>query len=133
MDQNYTILADLVLLIHGMIVAYIVLGLLLILIGRIWRWQWVSNPWFRVTHLAGIAIVVLQAWLGRLCPLTILEAWLRRQGGDAVHQQSFIQHWLQRIIYYEFPFWVFAIAYTVFALLVVLAWIKYPPDFDRRN
>ncbi len=127
MEASYRLLADGVLLIHALIVAFIVLGLVLILAGGMLRWRWIGNRWFRIAHLLGIAIVVAQAWLGRLCPLTTLEMWLREQGGAVAYEQSFIQYWLQRLLYYDFPLWIFAIAYSLFALLVVAAWFIYPP------
>jgi polyferredoxin len=74
-----------------------------------------------------IGIVVVQAWLGKLCPLTILESWLRAQGGQASYTASFIEHWIQRVLYYEAPQWVFTLAYTVFGLLVIAAWWCFPP------
>ncbi len=127
MNINYAFLADAVLLLHVLIVAFIVTGLILILLGGLLGWHWIRNFWFRLTHLAAIGIVVAQAWLGRLCPLTIVEAWLRQQAGLETYEETFIQYWLQRVLYYDFPLWVFAIAYSVFGLFVLLAWMKFPP------
>ena len=72
-------------------------------------------------------IRVFQAWLGQFCPLTTLESWLRIQAGAAAYERSFIEHWLQRLIFYEAPFWVFTMVYTAFAALVALAWWRFPP------
>ena len=129
MQQFYQTLADAVLVLHASIVAFIVIGLLLILIGGFRNWTWTINPWFRVAHLVGIGIVVLQSWFGVLCPLTTLETWLRQQAGSLTYKESFIQFWLQEILFYQAPLWVFAMAYTAFGLLVLLAWLKFPPSF----
>ena len=129
MQQFYQPLADAVLILHTSIVVFIVVGLLLILIGGVRKWAWIVNPWFRVAHLVGIGTVVLQAWLGVLCPLTTLEMWLRQQAGSLIYRESFIQYWLQKILFYQAPLWVFAVAYTAFALLVLMAWLKFPPTF----
>ncbi|MCH7671175.1 MAG: DUF2784 domain-containing protein [Proteobacteria bacterium] len=129
MQQFYQLLADAVLILHTLIVVFIVVGLLLILIGGVRKWTWIVNPWFRVAHLVGIGTVVLQAWLGVLCPLTTLEMWLRQQAGSLIYRESFIQYWLQKILFYQAPLWVFAVAYTAFALLVLMAWLKFPPRF----
>lgn len=120
-------LADAVLVLHVAVVVFVAGGLLLILVGNLRHWRWVNGWLFRGTHLLAIGVVVIQAWLGRLCPLTILESWLREQGGEAGYRQSFVQTWLQRLLYYEAPLWVFALAYTVFALLVIAAWWRFPP------
>ena len=118
----YRLAADALLALHVAFVLFVVVGLALILAGA-WRgWGWVRNPWFRVAHLAAIGIVVLQAWLGRICPLTIWEMALRERAGDATYTGAFIAHWLQALLYYEAPLWVFGIAYTAFGALVVASW-----------
>lgn len=120
--------ADAVLVLHFLFVVYVVLGLLLILTGGLLRWSWVRNWWFRISHLAAIGIVVLQAWLGMICPLTTLEMWLRREAGDASYSGAFIAHWLDAILYYQAPAWVFALCYTVFGAVVVMIWIWIRPE-----
>ena len=125
--RAYRLLADAVLLFHFAVVAFVVGGLVLVLVGNVRHWGWVNSLSFRVAHVLAIGIVVVQAWLGKLCPLTILESWLRGQGGEAPYTASFIEHWIQRVLYYEAPHWVFTSAYTVFGLLVVAAWWYFPP------
>ena len=125
--MNYSNLADLVLLIHFAIVLFVVGGLLLIILGNLLRWPWVNRWWFRAIHLLAISVVVLESWLGIECPLTTLENWLRLQAGQGVYQGSFIQHWVHGVMFYQAPGWVFALAYTLFALAVVAAWWRWPP------
>jgi hypothetical protein len=122
----YELLADVVLLIHFGLVLFVVGGLVAVVAGNWLEWRWVNEWWFRLTHLAAIAFVVVQSWLGQLCPLTTIESWLRVQGGASAYEESFVEHWLQRLIFYEAPFWVFRAAYTVFAVLVLLAWWRFP-------
>ncbi len=123
----YQILADMVLTVHVAIVVFVVGGLVIIVAGNLRGWLWVNNLWFRLAHLVAIAIVVLQAWLGVLCPLTTLEMWLRSKAGDVGYSGSFVQHWLQELLYYEAPAWVFILIYSLFGLLVVLTWWYCPP------
>lgn len=123
----YPLLADLVLIVHAGVVLFVVGGLGAVLLGNRVGWRWVNGWWFRLAHLGAIAVVVLQAWLGQLCPLTVLESWLRRQAGGDGYSTGFIAHWVQNLLYFEAPLWVFALAYSVFALLVLLAWWRYPP------
>ena len=127
----YQLLADAVLFIHFGVVLFVVGGLVVVVAGNGLRWRWVNGWWFRLAHLAAIAVVVVQAWLGRYCPLTTLESWLRVRAGLPTHARSFLEHWVQRLIYYEAPLWVFTVAYTVFALLVLLAWWRFPPRRSR--
>ncbi len=119
---SYLLMADLVLLLHVLIVAFVIFGLLITLLGGVLGWSWVRNPWFRLSHLACIGIVVMQAWAGIICPLTTLEMWLRSQAGDQVYSGSFIAHWLNSILYYDLPSWVFTVAYSSFGSLVLLSW-----------
>ena len=127
----YQHLADAVLVLHASFVIFVVAGLLLIIAGGCLHWEWVRNGWFRLSHLACIGIVIAQSWLGVLCPLTSLEMWLRQQAGGGVYAGSFIQHWLQRLLFYDAPTWAFITVYTLFGLLVVASWVWLPPQFKR--
>ena len=123
----YQSLADAVLVLHVCIVVFVVGGLVAVLVGNGCGWRWVNDWRFRLAHLASIAIIVAQAWLGRLCPLTTLESWLRMRAGVRTYSESFIQHWVQRVLYYDVPFWVFTVTYTAFGVMVCIAWWYFPP------
>ena len=123
----YLIAADLILLLHVFFVAFVVFGLLLVVAGKLLGWSWVRNPWFRLAHVGAIGVVVLQAWLGAACPLTLLETALRERAGEAGYADTFVSHWLETILYYRAPAWVFTASYTVFGLLVVAAWFWVRP------
>lgn len=129
--MSYQALADAVLLLHFGIVVFVVLGLPAIVIGNRAGWAWANERWWRLAHLVAIGVVALQAWLGQYCPLTILESWLRVQAGQVGYEGSFIAHWVQSVLYYHAPLWVFAIIYTAFGLLVAWAWWRYPPRARR--
>ncbi len=125
--------ADLILLTHVLFVAFVVLGLLLVIGGAALSWSWVRNPWFRLAHLAAIGVVVLQAWLGARCPLTTWEMALRERSGEAVYPGAFVAHWLEAILYYRAPAWVFTASYTLFGLLVAVCWFGVRPRSFRRD
>jgi hypothetical protein len=130
---HYRLLADAVLLLHFSFVLFVVGGLLLVAAGNTLGWRWVNGLWFRVAHVAAIGVVVAQSWLGKLCPLTTLESWLRVQAGSPSYGKSFIEHWVQRVLFYEAPSWVFTLAYTVFGLLVAAAWWYFPPRDSKHG
>jgi uncharacterized protein DUF2784 len=115
-------IADAVLVVHALFVLFVVGGFVLIVLGAR-RWSWVRNRPFRVLHLAAIAFVTAEALLGITCPLTLWEDALRGAGSG----RSFIGRWVARLLYYDFPEWVFATAYCAFALAVVCAWRLVPP------
>lgn len=118
----YRALADAVLICHVAFVAFVVIGLLLILLGGWRKWSWVRNRRFRFCHLAAIGLVVIQAWFGVICPLTTLEMFLREKAGDATYQGTFIAYWLQKILFFNAPLWVFTVCYSLFALAVIASW-----------
>jgi polyferredoxin len=129
----FQLLADVVLSLHFAIVVFVVGGLGLVLVGNLRSWRWVNAPWFRLAHLAAIAFVVAQAWFGAVCPLTSVEMWLRASARMTTYTESFIEHWLQRLLYYEAPAWVFTVGYSLFGLVVAAAWWYFPPRFKRRR
>jgi hypothetical protein len=125
-------LADAVLALHVAYVAFVVAGLALVLVGGWQGWAWVRNRWFRFAHLLAIAVVVVQSWLGLVCPLTTLEMYLRERSGGVLYSTSFIGHWLQALLYYEAPVWAFALIYSAFGLLVAASWHWVRPQSGRR-
>ena len=60
------------------------------------------------------------------------EMWLRTRAGGTTYAGSFVQHWLQRILYYDAPTWVFTLVYSLFGLAVVATWWYFPPTSKRR-
>jgi len=129
----YLIAADSILLLHVMFVVFVIVGLILILVGKLRCWPWIRNVWFRLAHLAAIGVVVLQSWLGIICPLTTFEMFLRSRAGDTAYSGTFVSHWLERILYYQAPAWVFALCYTSFGILVIASWFWVPPDWRRKQ
>jgi hypothetical protein len=123
----YQHLADAVLLLHFGVVLFVVGGLVAIVVGNRLHWRWVNGWAFRGAHLGAIGFVVVQAWWGETCPLTVLESWLRVRAGASAYDTSFVEYWVQRLLYYQAPAWVFVMAYTAFAALVLLAWWRFPP------
>ena len=124
----HTFLANAVLLTHAAFVAFVVLTVPLALVGRVLHWRWVRNYQLRVIHLLGIIIVTAQAWAGVICPLTTLEMWLRRNADLTTYAGGFIEYWLQKLLYWDFPGWVFTVIYSLFALLVIGTWYLVPPE-----
>ena len=123
----YLLAADALLFMHALFVLFVVVGLLLILAGRPLAWSWVRNPWFRLAHLLAIGVVVLQSWLGLICPLTTWEMALRSKAGGATYTGSFIAHWVESLLYYQAAPWVFAVCYTAFGALVLASWLWVRP------
>jgi len=129
MDSSASLIlaADAILLLHVLVVIFIVFGLVLIFVGKLLTWSWVRNPWFRLLHLIAISVVVILSWLSFVCPLTSIEMELRTRAGDTVYSGSFISHWLEIILYYQAPPWVFVVGYTIFGVIVGISWFLVRP------
>jgi len=123
----YRLLADLIAVVHFAWVAFVVIGMLLILIGIWRRWAWVRNFWFRVIHFLMIAIVVAESLTGIVCPLTEWEYRLRVAGGGTGQPGSFVGRLVHAVLFVEAPEWVFTVCYCLFGLAVLIALIMAPP------
>ena len=123
-----SLLADVILVVHFAFVLFVVGGFALILLGAALGWPWIRNPAFRYAHVGAIVFVALEALVGVACPLTVWEDALRRASPDA---PSFVGRWVSRLLYYDFPEWVFTVAYVAFALAVIASLIWIPPRRRR--
>jgi Protein of Unknown function (DUF2784) len=104
-------LADLILLVHFALAAFIVLGLPLVWIGAWLGWNWVRGRALRYAHAIAILVVAAEALAGSVCPLTHWEDALRASADG----RSFIGRWFARLLYYDFPEWAFTLAYVLYA------------------
>ena len=116
-------LADALLVVHFLIAGFIVAGLVLVWIGALAHWSWIRNPWFRYLHLAAIVFVAAEALLGYACPLTLWEDLLR--GG--ARPGTFVGRWVQRLLYYNAPEWVFTALYAAWTAATLLTLRFVPP------
>ena len=57
----------------------------------------------------------------------------RSRAGDTVYPGSFVAHWLEAILYYRAPAWVFAVSYTLFGAVVAGSWFWVSPRRFRRT
>jgi hypothetical protein len=117
------VLGQLVLALHLAVIAFNVLGLVAIPLGA-WRgWTWVRIRGWRLLHLACWVVVAVQAVLGRACFLTVWQDDLTGGGaGDPM-----IMRWVNGLIYWDLPMWVFASLYLALFGLVVVLWKVVPP------
>ena len=109
-------MADALLVVHFLIAAFVVLGLVAVWLGAALGWPWVRNPWFRYLHLGAIAFVAAEALFGVVCPLTVWEDMLR--GG--ARTDSFVGRWVRYFLFYEAPEWVFTLAYLGWSAATLL-------------
>jgi hypothetical protein len=120
-------MADVLLVVHFLIAAFIVGGLVLVWVGAPLGWRWVRNPWFRYLHLGAIGFVAAEALLGVMCPLTVWEDMLR--GGRTMDggAESFVARWVRYFLYYQAPEWVFTLAYVAWTAATLATLRLVPP------
>lgn len=87
--MGYRLLADFVVILHFGFLLFTVLGGLFV-----FRWRWF--PWI---HLPAAIWGGFVEMTGRLCPLTVLENWLRRTGGGSGYERDFIDRYVVPIVY----------------------------------
>lgn len=128
MRTGYGLTADAIVVFHFCYVLFAVGGELFILLGWLLHWRWVRNLAFRIVHLVSVVVVAVEALIGVLCPLTEWEYRLRLLAGQTVEEEiPFMARLVRRIIFYDFPTWVFTITYIFFALLVAATFLLAPP------
>jgi Protein of Unknown function (DUF2784) len=85
----HAVLADAVLVLHGLFIVWAVFGAVAV------RWR----SWLVALHLPALTWAVWVSFSGGVCPLTPLEQALRRAAGQAGYEGGFIEHYLTAAIY----------------------------------
>ena len=102
-------LAAAVLAAHLAIILFNLFGLVAVPIGAVCGWHFVHIRWWRLLHVASLAVVAVQATLGRACILTL---WQARLEGSAT-AAPLLMRWVEGLVYWRLPLWVFAALYVV--------------------
>jgi hypothetical protein len=129
----YSLIADLVLLLHFAFIVFVVGGEIIVIVGFYRNWLWVRNLRFRIFHVLAIGFVVVQGWINQVCPLTIWESALRHAAGEESYLGTFIGHWVGQLVFYDAPQWVFVTAYSMFGALVLFTWFWIRPEPVNRE
>ena len=87
--MQYRLLANAVVLLHALFIAFVVVGGFLA-----WRWRWIA-----ALHLPCALWGMVIEYRGGMCPLTPLENALRVRAGEAGYSGGFIEHYLLPAMY----------------------------------
>ena len=119
------VLANAILFVHLGVIVFNVAGLVVIPLGGWRQWRFVRVRWLRAVHLASWGIVAFQALFGRACFLTIWQKSLEGQGAETT--PPMIVTWVNSIVYWPLPLWVFTLIYlAIMAYSVALWWLVRP-------
>lgn len=127
------LLADLVVGLHLIVVLLAIGGLLAVLIGAPLGWGFIRRPLLRYGHLALVVIVALQALADVLCPLTVLENWLRRRAGRPLEEATFLGRLIHEILFVDLDPDSLTAIYVGFAAACLVALWLVPPRKAARD
>ena len=125
--MNYSLVADIIVVIHLAYACFVLFGFIGILIGTRCRWSWIGNFPFRITHLICTVFVPLESLFRMTCPLTILENYFLKVSGASGYERSFIGNLASKLLFYDAPEWAFAIIYLALAVMVIFYFFHSPP------
>jgi len=89
MATNFQFRADVVVFLHAAFVFFVLFGGLAAL-------RWRRLAWFHIPAALWGAAIEIGGWT---CPLTYLENYFRRLGGGAGYEITFIERYLEPILY----------------------------------
>ena len=85
----YELLADLAVLVHTLFVLFVIGGGVLVI-------RWPKLAWLHLPAACWGVAIELGGWV---CPLTHLENYWRQQAGRSGYSGTFIQHYLEPLLY----------------------------------
>lgn len=104
----YLVLADMTVLVHTLFVLFV-------LFGGVGVLRWRRLAWFHLPAAVWGVMIELGGWV---CPLTYLENRFRRLGGEAGYGGTFIERYLEPLLY---PLGLTRTSQFLFALVAFLA------------
>jgi hypothetical protein len=126
-SSAYASAAWIVLLVHVGVVIFNVAGMVAIPVGA-WRgWAFVRHTGWRLVHLLSMMAVALQAVLGKACFLTLWQAALEQRAGTSPGAAPLLYRWVNMLLFWPVPLWVFTIVYGAALIYVALLWHIVPP------
>ena len=87
----YRLLADVTVVVHFLFVLFVIGGAILV-------WRYPRLVWVHLPAALWGAFIEFAGWI---CPLTPLENWLRKQGGEQPYARSFVEQYLIPVLYPE--------------------------------
>ncbi|RZD17571.1 MAG: DUF2784 domain-containing protein [Candidatus Acididesulfobacter diazotrophicus] len=121
-------LSGFVLYFHLIVILFIIFGFIVVPIGAKFKWKFIYEFWWRLAHLVSMIVVAIQAVLGKACFLTYIQSDLLENAGKKEYKVPFIQTYVDRLIYYNFPIWAFSIVYIILFLYTIYLWYIFPPQ-----
>ncbi len=124
----YADFASIVSVFHTAYTLFIIIGFILIWAGYFAKWKWVRNYVFRLIHLAMMGFVGFEAVFNIECPLTWAEYRLLTLARIKHGSMPFIAGFVDKVLFYNFPVWLFNLIYFSFTILLIATWFIVRPE-----
>ena len=118
---------EIVLFFHFFIFLFITFSFFLIPFGYFQKWEWVKNKYYRLIHLVLMGIILIETILGFMCPLTILENFLRNN----IEVDNNLTQIIHQIMYWNLPNYQFIILYILSFSYLIFLWFFFKPNFKK--
>lgn len=113
----YSISADIIVVLHLLWILFLIFGAFP---GR--RYKWI-----KVVHIGGVIHALMIQVFGWFCPLTHLEAWLRRMHDPSQsYSGSFIIRYVEKLVYVGISPDIILLLTALIALMSVLVYMRKP-------
>ena len=122
-----SLFSEIVLLFHFCIFLFMIFSFFLIPLGYYLKWEWVKNKYYRLIHLVLMGIIFIETILGFMCPLTILENFLRND----IEINNKITQIIHQIMYWDLPTYQFIIMYSLSLLYLIFLWFFFKPNLRK--
>ncbi len=132
-SDNYStmihkLLISIIIIIHFLYILFMLFGFIFNLYGLLFNKKLLNYFYLRVFHFIGIIFVFSLELLWKYCPLTFIENYLyRKLAPHHTYQESFIIHYLEKIIYPDVNPLIIIVPTGVLAVVTLLIFIIYPP------
>lgn len=122
MAQLFSLLSDLVMIVHFSWVLFNLLGFFLVM----------KFPKLKYFHMGTLTITALLMLAGRVCPLTTLEQKLRwKVNPVSAYKESFLNHYVGKLLYVNLPAWT--ITAITAALSLIAFWLYFILPYLRKR
>ena len=122
-----SLFSEIVLLFHFCIFLFMIISFFLIPLVYYQKWKWVKNKYYRLIHLILMGIIFIETILGFMCPLTVLENFLRNN----IEINNKITQIIHQVMYWNLPTYQFTILYLLSLLYLIFLWFFFKPDFKK--
>ncbi len=106
--MSYSLLADVIVLLHFLFILFALFGGLLVFRSS-------RIPWF---HIPAVLWAAMIEFSGSVCPLTPLENFFREQGGSITYPTGFIEHYILPLLYPDFLTRKMQVVFGLFVIVI---------------